>query len=318
MPMVKATIGHLMRWGVRSNELGWIGPCCHTRLPLAAHRELWHPRRVDQPTVTDLIVPPMVDPFHDWRDGDTWLAGGTLLFSAPMPHLRRLRDLSQTGWPSLTVSAAGLEIAATCGITELHEFKPPDHWRAGPFLRQSVEEYLASFKVWNRQTVGGNICASLPAGPMVTMGAALDAEYKILALDKSSRIVPAIDFVTGDNTNILQPGELLRSIHLPLSALLRRYTLRRFTLTKHGRSSIYLVGTHDTESNEILITVSAATIHPVHLRFNGAPSSEDVRIALDRLIPDELYFDDPNGTPAHRRHLTYVFAEQIRTELSAS
>jgi len=268
--------------------------------------------------VTDMLVPPAQDLFHDWRDGDTWLAGGTLIFSQPMPHLRRLRDLSDTGWQSITVSEAGLEIAATCGITELHEFKPPEHWRAGPFLRQSVEEYLASFKVWNRQTVGGNICASLPAGPMVTMGAALEAQYKLLAMDGSDRIVPAINFVTGDNTNILQPGELLRSIHLPMASLMRNYTLRRFSLTKHGRSSIYLVGTHDTKSSEILITVSAATIHPVHLRFTGLPSSEQVRKAVDQLIPAKLYFDDPNGTPAHRRHLTYVFAEQIRTELSAS
>ena len=63
-------------------------------------------------------------------------------------------------------------------------------------LTQSVEEYLASFKVWNRQTVGGNICASLPAGPMVTMCAALEASYTLWSTDGSARVVPAIDFVT--------------------------------------------------------------------------------------------------------------------------
>jgi xanthine dehydrogenase iron-sulfur cluster and FAD-binding subunit A len=273
---------------------------------------------MDQPTVMDFVVPPADDPLSDWRDGDAWLAGGTLVFYTPMPHLRRLRDLSQMDWPSITVTDDGLELAATCGITELHEFVPPAHWLAGPFLRQSVEEYLAGFKVWNRQTVGGNICASLPAGPMVTMGAALEAQYTLWAVDGTTRVVPAIDFVTDNNVNILQPGELLRSVRIPESSLIRRYALRRFSLTKHGRSSIYLVGTVDDATGELLITVSAATIHPVHLRFDATPSPDGLRDAIDCAIPDDLYFDDPNGTPAHRRHMTHVFAQQIRAELSAS
>ena len=34
-------------------------------------------------------------------------------------------------------------------------------------------------------------------------------------------------------------------------------------------------------------------------------------------MPFELYLDDTHGSPAHRQHLTYYFAEQIRAELSA-
>lgn len=273
---------------------------------------------MDQNTVTDFLVPPPDDPLSDWRDGDAWLAGGTLIFYTPMPHLRRLRDLSQMGWPSITVTADGLEIAATCSVAELHDFDAPPEWTAGPFLRQCVEEYLAGFKVWNRQTVGGNICASLPAGPMITMTSALEAQYTLWSVDGTARVVPAIDFVTGDNTNILRRGELLRSILVPVPSLWRSYTIRRFSLTKHGRSSIFLVGTVDPTSGELLITVSAATIRPVLLRLAGSPTATDVRAALDDQIPHELYFDDPNGTPEHRRHMTAVFAEQIRAELAGS
>lgn len=271
---------------------------------------------MDQNTVRDFVVPPAADPVADWRDGDAWLAGGTLIFSTPMPHLRRLRDLSQMGWPAITVSDSGLELAATCGVAELHDFDPPPEWEAGLFLRQCVEEYLAGFKVWNRQTVGGNICASLPAGPMITMATALEARYTLWAVDGSVRDVAAIDFVTGDNTNILQPGELMRSILVPRSSLMRRYTIRRFSLTKHGRSSIFLVGTVDSTSGELLITVTAATKRPVTLRIAGSASEEQVRAALEESVPDDLYFDDPNGTPAHRRHMTHVYAEQIRLELA--
>ncbi len=268
---------------------------------------------MDQNTVKEFVVPPVDDPLADWREGDAWLAGGTLLFSTPMPHLRRLRDLSRMGWPSIVVSDEGLEIAATCAVSELHDFVPPLDWAAGPFLRQCVEEYLAGFKVWNRQTVGGNICASLPAGPMITMAAALEAQYTLWAVDGTVCTVPALEFVTGDNTNVLQPGELLRAIVVPASSLTRHYTIRRFSLTKHGRSSIFLVGT--IAQGELLITVTAATIRPILIRVSDSATADDVRDALDAAIADGLYFDDPNGTPAHRQHMTHVYAQQIRAEL---
>ncbi len=38
------------------------------------------------------------DEDFDWREGDSWLAGGTWLFSEPQPHLRRLLDLQGFGW----------------------------------------------------------------------------------------------------------------------------------------------------------------------------------------------------------------------------
>ena len=33
--------------------------------------------------------------------------------------------------------------------------------------------------------------------------------------------------------------------------------------------------------------------------------------------PSDVWFDDPNGTPDHRRHLAKHYAEEIRIELSA-
>ena len=51
---------------------------------------------------------------------------------------------------------------------------------------------------------------SLPAGPMITMTVALEATYTLRAPDGSERIVDAADFVTGNNANILEPGEVLQ------------------------------------------------------------------------------------------------------------
>ncbi len=67
-----------------------------------------------------------------------------------------------------------------------------------PLFATSCEAFLASFKVWNSATVGGNICMSLPAGPMITMTVALEATYTLWATDGSERTVDAVDFVTGN------------------------------------------------------------------------------------------------------------------------
>src|SRR5580692_7598694 len=61
------------------------------------------------------------------------------------------------------------------------------------------------------------------------------------------------DFVTGDHENVLAPGELLRSIFLPATALKKRYAFRRFSLTHLGRSEVLLIGTLDQNQGEFVL-----------------------------------------------------------------
>jgi CO/xanthine dehydrogenase FAD-binding subunit len=270
---------------------------------------------MDLNTITDVVRRPPDLPGSQWRDGDAWLAGGTWLFSDPQPDLRRLIDLTTLGWDTLVPSDAGLEIGATCTIRELYAFAAPDGWRAAPLFTTSCEAFLASFKVWNSATVGGNICMSLPAGPMITMTVALEATYKLWAPDGSERTVDAADFVTGNHENVLGPGEILRSIEIPLSALRKRHTHRRFTLTHLGRSTIFIVATQSPDVTELLLTITAGTTVPLRMRFDTLPDAETLQHSIDA-IPESVWFDDPNGTPDHRRHLAKHYAEQIRIELS--
>src|ERR1700739_2082034 len=167
---------------------------------------------MDLNTVIEVVRGPSDRPGANWRTGDAWLAGGTWLFSEPQPAIRRLVDLTELGWPSLVPSAQGLDIAAPCTVRQLHEFVPPDDWLAGSLLRTSCDAFLASFKIWNAATVGGNICMSLPAGPMITMTVALEAIYHLWAADGTERTVAANDFVVGNHQNVLRPGEILRSV----------------------------------------------------------------------------------------------------------
>jgi CO/xanthine dehydrogenase FAD-binding subunit len=259
---------------------------------------------VDLNTVADVICPAEVG---QWRPGDAWLAGGTVLFAEPRPHLIRLLDLSTAGWPALTVREDGLEIAATCTIAEIaasgHEI-----------VERCCHAFLASFKIWNVATVGGNICAALPAGPMIALGAALDGTCLLLG-PSGPRTVAVRDFVVGDGLTVLSSGELLRSIHLPAAALRARTAYRQGSLHPHGRSAVLVIGR--AQEQRLTITVTAATKRPYVLRFPAFPSAEAVRTALAEEIPADDYVADVHGLPAWRRHLTRLYAEQVREELAS-
>ncbi len=269
---------------------------------------------MDINTITEVVRRPADRPGAEWRPGDAWLAGGTWLFSDRQPDLRRLIDLMPLGWDALDIGADGLKIGAMATIHDLYSLATPDDWRAAPLIHTGCEAFLASFKVWNSATVGGNICMSLPAGPMITFTVALEATYTLWAPDGSERTVGAVDFVTGNHENILAPGEVLREIDIPITALLKRHTHRRFELTHLGRSTIFMIATQTPDSDDMMLTITAGTTRPVRFEFDRMPDTDALQHTID-LLPDDVWFDDPNGTPDHRRHLAKHFAEEIRTEL---
>jgi len=251
-----------------------------------------------------------------WQEGDAWVAGGTWLFSEPQVHLRRIIDLQGLGWEPLVARESGLEIAATCPVEKLEHFMAPVDWTAASLFRPSCHAFLASFKVQKVATVGGNVCMSLPAGPMITLAAGLEGVCKVLLREGGEINVPVVDFVTGNNRNILRPGDLLRSITLPASALRKRAAMRRFSMTNLGRSSIFLIATLCPETGGFVLTVTASTFRPVQIRFASLPSHEALTLALLEAIPDDQYFNDVHGTPAYRKHMTHYYAAQLRDELA--
>jgi CO/xanthine dehydrogenase FAD-binding subunit len=268
---------------------------------------------VDLHTVTEVVSPAGVG---DWRPGDAWLGGGTALFGQPQPPpVTRLLDLAAAGWPALTVREDGLEIAATCTVAEVFEFSGAPRFEAFHGIAKGCcSAFLASFKIWNVATVGGNLCAALPAGPMIALTAALDGVCLIQGPDGDRR-VPVVQFVTGDGSTVLRDGELLRSVHLPAAALTGVTTYRQGSLHTHGRSAALLIGRQDPGGG-LVLTVTGATKRPHQLIFPSPPDPEMLQVALAERIGEEAYTDDVHGLPSWRRHLTRVYAEQIRAELA--
>lgn len=273
---------------------------------------------MDLNSITQIARPRERADLPAWHMGDAWLAGGTWLFSEPQLNVNRLIDIANLGWPALEVTEQGLRIAATCKIAELDGMTFPSSWTAAPLVNQCCRSFLASFKIWNMATVGGNLCMSLPAGPMISLTTALDGVCTIWTLEGNERRVAVADFVLAPLRNVLKPGELLRAIDLPPASLRRRTAFRQISLSPLGRSGALVIGTLSPDDGAFALTVTAATPRPIRLPFSEHPSRAALRAKLEAEIPPELYYDDIHGAPEWRRHVTLQFAEEIRGELAGN
>lgn len=268
---------------------------------------------MDLNTVSALHRPRTRDEIGPWQAGDAWLAGGTVLFATPDPAVSRLIDLPALNWPPVTLTADGIDIAATCTFAELEgaPLPPP----VAELAARCCQALYGAFKVRTAATIGGNLCTALAAAPMAALAVALDARLTLWPAEGGSRQVAAADFILGPQRTLLAPGELLRSIFIPAAALTRRWALRRIALNELGRSAALLVGTRDA-GGAFALTVTAATPRPVRLDFPALPSAAALAAGLEAAIPPHGYYDDVHGAPAWRRAMTQLFAQQIRSELA--
>jgi CO/xanthine dehydrogenase FAD-binding subunit len=266
---------------------------------------------MDLPGITEFADAPGAT----WRPGDAWLGGGTWLFSEPQPGLSRLLDLRAFGWPALQAGPGGLEIAATCTLAELFRLRAPQ-WRATSLIGQCCHALLGSFKVWNAATVGGNLCLALPAGPMISLTVALDGVCTIWSADGSPREVPVVKFVTGPGQTVLAPGELLRSVHLPATALAGTTSFRQISLAPLGRSATVVIGRRSPENGSVVITITAAVTAPVQVRFSGLPTTAELLTGLDDARP--RYHDDAHGSPEWRAATARRLALEVLADLAVT
>ncbi len=240
------------------------------------------------------------------------LAGGTWLFSELQPDLEELVDLTTLGWPAVEVTADGLTLGATCTIRSLVDLPPVPGWRSQHLVAQCARSLVASEKIWDWATVGGNICLALPAGAMTSLAVALDATAVVWTPDGGERREPVASFVTGVRTTTLNRGEVLRAVSVPADALGQPAAFRRIALTRQGRSGAIVIGRR-LGLGGLVVTLTAGVTHPHRLEFPTLPSRTELAEAVAAV---DDWYDDPHGAPDWRRAMTIRLAEQVREELA--
>jgi CO/xanthine dehydrogenase FAD-binding subunit len=266
---------------------------------------------VDLNGVTDFA--PATD--ATWRAGDAWLGGGTWLFSQPQPRVTRLLDLHAFGWTPVEEDGDGVLVAATCTLAQLARWQPAHsaYAPAAALARECCHALLGSFKVHNVATVGGNICLSLPAGPMTSLASALDGMVLLRGPGGTRRGLPVADFVTGDGSNELRAGELLTHVWLPSAPLQARTAFRQLSLSPVGRSAVLVIARRDP-GGQTVITVTASTPRPVQLRFPAPPGPAEALAGLDAAAP--AYLGDVHGNATWREAMTRRLIAEALGELA--
>lgn len=256
-------------------------------------------------TVDDLELAP----------GETFVAGGTWLFSQPQPGVTGLVDLTSLGWEDWEVLPDGdLRVAATCTIERLQQVPAGVVGPAHALVRSCADAFLMSFKVQAAATVGGNVAMALPAGAMISLLSALDATAVVWGPGGPRREAVA-SLVRGVRETSLEPGEVLRAIDVPRRALAGRHAMRKIALTRLGRSSCVVVGRVDLDGTAT-VTVSAATPRPAVLRSPTLPTSAELRDAVAQVGTDVGWYADAHGPADWRAAMAAELAEQVRAELA--
>lgn len=243
--------------------------------------------------------------------GEVVIAGGTWLMSEPQPQTTGFVDLTTLGWPDIEITAEGVRIGATCTIARLLEWvehEAPPEWTALALARPAADALLASFKIWNTATVGGNVCQAFAAGAMISLLSTLDATALVWTPDGGERRIAVADLVVDNQATSLGPGEVLRALDVPTRALSARVGLRKIALAELGRSGAVVTARVDSDGSAVFV-VTAAVRRPRVLRFGRVPGAGELRDAVAS-APD--FYTDPLGSADWRRGVSVVLAERLR------
>jgi len=145
------------------------------------------------------------------------LAGGTdLLVRLRLGHIqpdvvvdvKHVREL-----PSDVVEVKGaLRIGASAVITDI--LGDPRVRQSFPALVEAAT-VVGSVQIRNRATLAGNICNASPAADTAPALLVYGARVNLIAAS-GPRVVPLTEFFTGPGRTVLEQGELVASIDLPL------------------------------------------------------------------------------------------------------
>jgi CO/xanthine dehydrogenase FAD-binding subunit len=165
-----------------------------------------------------------------------------------------------------------------------------------------------SFKVQHAATVGGNLCLALPAGAMIALFTALQAEVVVWTPDGGERRQHVPELVTGPGTTTLLPGEVVRAVEVPAESLNARYAFGRIALTAYGRTSAMTLARRDERG--VTLSVTGSTPRPLAFEV-GSP--DEARAAVASVTE---WYADPHGAPDWRAAMTERLAVETVAEVA--
>jgi carbon-monoxide dehydrogenase medium subunit len=185
--------------------------------------------------------------------------------------------------------------------------------------------HVATVRIRNQGTIGGNVAHADPAQDPPPMLIALGAEV-VLTSQSGERVVPLDEFCVDYLTTTIQPGEVLTAIRLPPLPPGTRATYAKFLpRSQDDYATVSVAATlrlaADGRCADVRVALGGAAGRPVHARavedaLRGE-SLTDQRIGdaaalvLDLVDPP----DDARGSSAYKRRMARVWTERALKNL---
>lgn len=196
-----------------------------------------------------------------------FIAGGTDLIPRMRAGVLRPQsviDLGQLGWDKITIQAEELMLGSMVTFSQVIASEILQE--KAPVLIQACKD-IAGPPIRNRGTLGGNLANASPAADTAPPLLVLDTRLKLVS-NGETRELYLCEFFQGPGKTVLQPGELIQEIVIPL-----RKNKSAATFIKLGQRKAMAIA-----------IASASTA----LTINKQGEIEKARIALGSVAPTPI------------------------------
>jgi aerobic carbon-monoxide dehydrogenase medium subunit len=235
-------------------------------------------------------------------------------------HLISLRRVDELRGISATADG-GLEIKAMTTHRQLET--APEVQRFCPALTETFRD-VATVRIRNQGTIGGNLAHADPAQDPPPMLIALGAEV-VLKSASCERRVRLEELATGYLSTVIQPDEILTEIHVPPLAAGTHATYIKFLPRTHDDYATVSVAATlrmngDRCENVRLALGSVAPtplrLHEVEDAVRGQPLTDAAIAAAASMVPGLVDPpDDARGSAAYKRRMAGVWTERALRKL---
>jgi carbon-monoxide dehydrogenase medium subunit len=249
------------------------------------------------------------------------LAGGHSLIPAMKLRLTQPKVVVDIGRIGDLRSIGERDGKITIGaLTTHHEIESSDLLGRSCPLLPEVAGKIGDVQVRNKGTIGGSCVHADPAADWPAAMLALDTEFEI-AGPRGSRIVAAKDFFVDMLTSAVEPGEILKSIHVPVTAKTVAYV--RFTQKASGFAIAGVAAVLDKARKVAAVAVTGVAAKAyratgVESSLGGSELSAGTIAAAAQKAADGVDpLSDIHASAEFRAHLARVYAKRA-LELAAS
>ncbi|MGM4895274.1 FAD binding domain-containing protein [Tardiphaga sp. 839_C3_N1_4] len=248
------------------------------------------------------------------------MAGGQSL--GPMLNLRLVAPdtiVDITGLAELRhVEVTGDELVIGACVThaDIEDGRIPDVTRGA---MQRVASAIAYRAVRNRGTVGGSLSHADPSADWVSTFAALGATLSLRSA-KGARRVAMKDFMLGALESVLQPGEMLEAVRVPVMSSSARWgyvkSCRKTGEFAHAIGAVLI----DPEASKARIVIGAVEAAPIIVdnaeELFGGRITSDFKTKFDPRVADSL-LSKAGMSDAADRHIHVTVLRRAVAEAAA-